>query len=149
MIICNTCKKQKPEEEFPFRDKHTGARNNKCKQCQRAYSKDHYKKNSARYNKLRYARQVRYRERNKAFLMTYLAGKKCEDCGEADPIVLTFDHIRGSKIGDVSTMVGQGFPLKRIKEEILKCEIRCANCHRKRHARENSDYRWAVGIVRE
>jgi hypothetical protein len=54
------------------------------------------------------------------------------DCGESDPIVLEFDHIRGKKVGDVSTLAGQAFSWHKLSAEIAKCEVRCANCHRRR-----------------
>lgn len=31
-------------------------------------------------------------------------------------------------------MVMGGYGLARIKEEIVKCDVLCANCHRKLHA---------------
>jgi hypothetical protein len=53
------------------------------------------------------------------------------DCGETDPDVLDFDHVRGKKVCGISRMVGRGYRLWRIKAEIDKCEVRCANDHRR------------------
>lgn len=49
-------------------------------------------------------------------------------------MVLEFDHVRGVKKGDVSLMARQGLALKTIDAEIAKCDVRCANCHRRRTA---------------
>jgi len=54
----------------------------------------------------------------------------CVDCGNADPIVLDFDHVNGNKRKSVSSM--RAYSLKTILKEIQKCEVVCSNCHRKR-----------------
>ena len=64
----------------------------------------------------------------------FLIEQACVDCGEADPIVLEFDHVRGTKQDNVSTLIGRAFSWKRILEEVAKCEVRCANCHRRKTA---------------
>lgn len=59
----------------------------------------------------------------------------CMDCGEADPIVLEFDHKADSiKVESVTQMVMNNASWERITAEIEKCEVRCANCHRRRTA---------------
>jgi hypothetical protein len=56
----------------------------------------------------------------------------CADCGYAtDPDALEFDHVRGAKIGTVNYLVSSG-SLERLLDEIDKCEVVCANCHRLR-----------------
>jgi hypothetical protein len=37
------------------------------------------------------------------------------------------------KRDDVSRLVARGFARERIRDEIEKCEVLCANCHRKEH----------------
>ena len=87
--------------------------------------------------------QVKERAINKAkaYVSDYLSKHHCVDCGEADPDVLDFDHVRGEKVCDVSHMVQCGFRLWRIVDEIEKCEVRCANDHRRitaKRRRENT-----------
>jgi len=53
----------------------------------------------------------------------------CVDCGEKNQIVLDFDHIKDKKY-NVSRMIHDGFSWKAILNEIKKCEVVCANCHR-------------------
>jgi len=65
----------------------------------------------------------------------------CADCKNQYPyFVLDFDHVRGKKIDSISKMVMWN-TIEEIYEEIKKCDIVCANCHRfrteKRRVREN------------
>jgi hypothetical protein len=53
----------------------------------------------------------------------------CVDCGIKDYRVLEFDHIK-EKFAEVSYLVAHRMSMKKIREEIAKCVIRCANCHR-------------------
>lgn len=71
----------------------------------------------------------------------YLAEHPCIDCGETDIVVLQFDHVRGHKRDNVSSLARSGHPLEVIKTEIDKCEIRCANCHVRKTAREQNWYK--------
>ena len=64
----------------------------------------------------------------------------CKDCGIQYPYYVTdFDHIeeKGEKIAAVSKMINSG-SIRRVKEEIAKCELVCANCHRERTQRRKS-----------
>ena len=55
----------------------------------------------------------------------------CADCEETYPhYVMDFDHVRGKKAHNVSSMMRK--PTKTIWDEIAKCELVCANCHRVR-----------------
>ena len=52
----------------------------------------------------------------------------CTDCGKIfPPECMDFDHVRGQKLGNISKM-----SLKRALEEVWKCELVCATCHRQR-----------------
>jgi hypothetical protein len=57
-------------------------------------------------------------------------GRGCADCGyKSHPVALDFDHVRGVKRCKVSNM-WWGHRWDRVLEEIEKCEVVCANCHR-------------------
>ncbi len=99
----------------------------RCKTCQNAYTKDWQKNHPGR---LEAVRRKQYRQ-NKAFVAEYLISHPCVDCFESDSICLEFDHIKGKKIAAISSMASWGYSLDRIEREIEKCEVRCANCHRK------------------
>jgi hypothetical protein len=67
------------------------------------------------------------------------------DCGEDDILVLEFDHCRGEKEDDVARLVMTGAPPDRIQREIDRCEVVCANCHRRRTATRAQTFR-ATGV---
>ena len=56
----------------------------------------------------------------------------CVDCGETDRVVLHFDHVRGEKVCSPSNCA----PGPKLDAELAKCDVRCANCHRRRHYQE-------------
>jgi hypothetical protein len=63
----------------------------------------------------------------------------CVDCGYRDnPFALDFDHVEGSKVACVGTLVHDLVAWDRILAEISKCVVRCANCHRIRTFQEAS-----------
>ena len=72
-----------------------------------------------------------YRNRNALFVFHYLSSRPCVDCGETDPVVLDFDHVRGVKRKNISRMLSSTHSLAAISAEIEKCDVRCANCHRR------------------
>jgi hypothetical protein len=59
----------------------------------------------------------------------------CVDCGENDPVVLDFDH-KSDKVASISYLLGTVAGWERVEKEIEKCEVRCANCHRRKTARD-------------
>ena len=70
----------------------------------------------------------------------YLGGK-CVDCGYDRYIeALEFDHVDPSK-KDFTISGNHCISWERMKQELDKCELRCANCHRERHAREKTNIR--------
>jgi 5-methylcytosine-specific restriction endonuclease McrA len=80
-----------------------------------------------------YAAQKRHRIKIREKVFEFLSSKKCLDCGETDPIVLEFDHIhQKTKFKHVSKMLSGHYSWKSVFAEIGKCEVRCANCHRRK-----------------
>ncbi len=75
------------------------------------------------------------------FLAEYLSSHPCIDCGESDIVVLDFDHITGIKTVNLAEVAGDGYSTKRIEEEIAKCVVRCANCHRRKTAKQRGWFR--------
>ena len=86
-----------------------------------------------------------YRAKRKAKLQEhvreYFEQHPCIDCGETDPICLDFDHRNPrEKHKTVSAMIMSGNSIKVLIAEIEKCDVRCSNCHRRRHAKDKSVY---------
>jgi hypothetical protein len=49
--------------------------------------------------------------------------------------VLQFDH-RSDKSFDIASMIATGASWSKVAAEIAKCDVRCANCHARKTARE-------------
>jgi len=65
-----------------------------------------------------------------------LKSDPCTDCGKTfPPEAMDFDHVMGQKTSDISRMYG--CRKERIKEELLKCVLVCACCHRIRTEERN------------
>lgn len=80
-----------------------------------------------------YEAQKRHRVKVRQKLFEFLSKKECLDCKERDPIVLEFDHINPSdKFKQISQMLSGHYSWESVLAEIEKCEIRCANCHRRK-----------------
>jgi hypothetical protein len=65
---------------------------------------------------------------------TFKATLKCNRCGENHPATLDFHHIDSSDPTNrkVHKLMSNG-RYRDAMEEIKKCEVLCANCHRKHH----------------
>jgi len=59
---------------------------------------------------------------------------KCYFCSEANSVCLDFHHVNPkTKKFNVAKMSGS-FSMENLLNEISKCVVLCANCHRKLHA---------------
>jgi hypothetical protein len=107
-----------------------------CNACQRIYNRKDYAANKAAYLERGRRNKKKYRDQALVWVLNYLQSHPCKDCGEKDLVVLEFDHRQGEKKdGDVSTMISR-MSLERVKAEVAKCDVRCANCHRRKTAKE-------------
>lgn len=63
--------------------------------------------------------------------------KPCADCNIAFPyFVMDFDHVRDEKRFDISAAHKLGVTFADLLDEIEKCDVVCANCHRVRTQRK-------------
>jgi hypothetical protein len=62
------------------------------------------------------------------------------DCGTHELCLLDFDHVQG-KHDSVMRMAAGGCSERRLRAEIARCVVRCANCHRRRTALQFGYYR--------
>ena len=116
----------------------------KCKKCGKRKGKSQF--NSKQANcKSCCKKSVKERiKRARQFIYDYLLSHPCVDCSETNPIVLEFDHIKNTKIGQVGQMAKYNPSIKALAAEIEKCEVRCANCHRIKTAKNNGSWIYNV-----
>jgi hypothetical protein len=139
--ICRVCGEAKTLLEFPVRSMSRQTRQWICLSCQRIYSKAWYQRNRARQIATARKNNVRRRERAAVQVLAIREQLACIDCGESNPLLLDFHHL-GEKTVDISTMVRNGMPWSKIESELAKCEPLCANCHRRRTAKEQGWWKW-------
>lgn len=127
---CCVCRAARPLDEFHRHRRNPDGRQSCCKGCMKVRNRAYYLATPDR-NAQRQESRARGRRAAAAYVLDYLRQHGCVDCPEDDPIVLEFDHVRGVKDMDVSLMVQRGFSVQVVTAEIAKCDVRCANCHRR------------------
>lgn len=132
---CCTCKQTKPLTDFNRLRRAKDGHQYSCRGCNSAYHYANWDRHMAQIR----ARTKRRHAAARAFIIGYLREHPCVDCGEADIVVLEFDHLR-DKQANVSALV-RSSEIRRIREEIVKCQVVCANCHRRRTAERGNWYR--------
>lgn len=102
----------------------------KNKEAQKRSQAEYYQKNKAIYQQKDRDRI----ERNRKWLAEYKATCKCCECPESRVACLDFHHVDpATKVMNVCEMVNNRYSIQRIQEEIAKCIVLCANCHRVNH----------------
>jgi len=110
MKKCFRCEKIKNLDFFGKDIRHKDNKQSSCKECQRELLK-----------------QFRTKKRE---LVNKAKDKPCMDCGVKYPYyVMDFDH-KENKCFGISEAVNKNISLTKIKLEIEKCDLVCANCHR-------------------
>lgn len=111
-----------------------------CRECRRDYNRRYYQTKAGRKEKVR-ALADESKRKIKEYVIIYLSTHPCVDCGESDPVVLEFDHRETSnKIDSVAKIVSSSFSIQKVIAEIAKCDVRCANCHRRKTAKTFNYY---------
>jgi len=142
MKTCSKCKTQKDDQYFSKRSESKDGLKPQCKDCDRIYSQNmDPEKRNKRHN---ISRKKRIRKLQLKIL-EFLATQKCSHCSETDPVVMEFDHLNPTtKEISVSEAIDRCFSWKRVKAEIDKCQILCANCHRRKTAKDFNFYKSRV-----
>jgi len=133
---CYDCGLAKPIAAFAFANKAKGSRQGRCRACHARYRRGHYLRNRATYIRQEVVRIAGYRLANRALLREYLRAHPCVECGETDIVVLDFDHRDPAAKTQSVTWIAARKPWRRVLDEIAKCDVRCANCHRRRTAQQ-------------
>jgi hypothetical protein len=136
MRICSKCKTKKDESDYYVKDSVNGRLHAQCKSCYREHRvinyRKHYETYKVQYRERAKIRRTKKRNEYREKLLEFLQNKQCELCGEADIRTLEFDHIDPTlKTFSISQGVKYGYTWDQIENEIIKCRILCANCHKK------------------
>jgi hypothetical protein len=95
--------------------------------------KNEYRREWYRNNSLTGKESVRKRKiKIKKWFYDYKSLLSCSICSESHPAIIDFHH-KGNKREQVAQMAHYGYSIESIKKEMEKCDILCANCHRKLH----------------
>ncbi len=130
---CSHCRHYRRLDAFAWRNKAEGKRAPFCRGCQAEYNRKHYLANKDLYVRRAEESKRKARLERTTKLLKFFAEHPCVDCGEMDPLVLEFDHLRDKEF-NISTALSCR-KWKTVLDEIEKCEVVCANCHRRRTAR--------------
>jgi len=118
--ICNKCGIEKDIELFA---KNGNSTRSYCKECEAKRARENYRKTQE------YVRSLK---------------TKCSICGyDKNPAALEFHHLNDDKDATIAKLASKSWsnPLKeKIDEEVKKCIIICANCHREQHHPELNKY---------
>lgn len=132
---CSKCNLEKPIGSFYFRKKgdRAGQFYDRCKECYRDRGRNYYHENKIRQLPLALERRRKKLIVLRNIVNEHKRGKPCADCGATFPAyVMDFDHLNPeSKINSIGKIGSKGlYTAKAVIEEIKKCELVCANCHR-------------------
>jgi len=139
MKICNRCKKEKLKSEFNWKKTNVSLQS-MCRSCFKIYRKKIYQNDEGKTKDRVRIYNTNRRLENRKFILEHLLKHPCVDCGESDPTVLEFDHLRDKK-APISKLIRYS-RIDKLLEEIEKCEVRCANCHSRKTAKDQSWYKF-------
>ncbi len=130
---------------MPYKDKDR-YQSEEWKEYQRTYQRSWHQRNKAK-------RLARIYER-KAAIYEYIQDIKkqlcCADCGEQHPATLQFHHLNSEdKVFNIADATRNGLSLDKVKKEIAKCVVLCANCHIIRHFNMRNKNQTSSGIAGE
>lgn len=138
--VCSICKKKKELSDYNNNKTKSDGLQCHCRDCNRERSKAYYASNKEVHKQTTSERKKKVVRANQQYVYDLVKNTGCIDCGEQDPRCLEFDHVRGIKSDNISHMIAAGCGLSKLLDEIAKCEIRCANCHRKKTALDQNWY---------
>lgn len=136
--LCRKCGEYLSVSVFPRQGKWRDCTT--CTRCAKGVDDWSYPATPLQRREANWGGYTNARARNRDFVLDHFTSHPCVDCGETDTAVLEFDHLpdKGAKIANVSNLVYRGASLQQLQNEIAKCEVVCANDHKRRtDARRN------------
>lgn len=128
MPICTKCNIEKTIEEFSFKHKEKNIRSKQCKKCVAIATKKHYENNKQDYIKRATINRENEYQKSKDLMNSFKT--ECIVCKENWKEALDFHHIDPN---EKEYNVSQSSRAKML-DEVKKCVILCATCHRKYHS---------------
>lgn len=129
MKKCSRCAEEKEESAFNKRTDRPGTLQSYCKACNSQSSKAYYAKNKERHREVVRKRNAAESAKVRA-IVDEIKASPCLDCGRCfPPEAMDFDHL-GAKKSNVSHLIANSYCLETVMEEIAKCQLVCACCHR-------------------
>jgi len=129
-MICRKCKKDKDVSGFHKESRKESGYATACKSCKKEIDKVSYER---RKDKIAEQKKVKidiFRQEYK----TLKDGKCCAKCGETKLYMLDFHHKDSEdKSFNIGEEAWRTLSIKKVKDEIKKCEILCSNHHREFH----------------
>lgn len=126
--VCTKCKLEKPISKFNKCSSKKDGLQSECKQCHNLLYKSYYLTNKDKFRTNSSNRRNNIRQ-----FLNEIKRNGCSICGENDLACLDFHHVRDKKYTISQLIKIENFT--KIKAEVEKCIILCANCHRKLHYR--------------
>lgn len=135
---CTTCGASDQEKVFGK----SGMKRRQCRECINKYAREYFRRNPSKFVQKSRISKTRQRDRLRRLVLEVKTGRACLDCQIILPhYVLDFDHRDGTvKMGNIADLVGKGVTDKVLLDEIAKCDVVCANCHRVRTYNRNNHY---------
>lgn len=138
MKNCSTCKQDKSIDQFPWKNKSKGTTSYSCSECTNERSRGWYKDNTEIHKKRVQVLARDRRSENTQKLFDYLKEHPCVDCGQTNPLTLEFDHQRDKDFNIADKMDHRNW--NGLQDEISKCQVRCANCHKIKTAKDRDTF---------
>ena len=128
---CSKCHQILPLDCFRWKNKALNKKHSQCKECEKIADKKHYQESLERQTAVKTATLLR--QENNINLVEEKKKSGCIKCGEKRPYLLDFHHLNPEeKINTIAHMI-KSSSYDSLKNEIDKCVILCANCHREWH----------------
>ena len=132
---CIKCQELKSENDFYL------PRSKTCKGCRIQYIKEWQRNNREKFNatRRRYYRNnkrkinqyaFQWRRKRYDWFIKYKQTHPCERCGQSDYRCLEFHHPEGRKESNLSVGSMINHRKETLLEEMKRCQILCANCHK-------------------
>lgn len=164
-IWCPACQQDHPAAAFNRESRRFSGLSVTCKEAQRRKRQEPEERAKTRARNKRRWNDPEYRERSLAAnaerrkfkasedlrrararldaIVKEWKRQGCVDCGYSDIRAIDPDHVVGEKVDHLSRMIQLCASERRIRDELAKCEPRCARCHRKRTRGERPS-RWRL-----